>query len=147
MQSTTEPKPEASVGAIPPVRDALANVRVLVIEDDHASAKLLGVVLGDDGCDVILAHSAEAALGVLDTWMPDAIVVDLVLPLMSGLLLTQQLRTRPQLAKVPIIAVSAFNGASAEQIAIAAGCTAYLRKPIDAIAFPQLLLSYLRGRS
>lgn len=123
----------------------LANVRALVVEDDPASAKLLALVLRDEGCDVTVAASAEAALVALETSIPHIIVLDLVLPLMSGLLLAQQLRARPDTAKVPIIAVSAFNGNEVERAALAAGCAVYIRKPIDALSFPQFLRAYLGG--
>ena len=103
------PAPEAPGGAGPRTVD-LRNVPVLVIDDDPASAKLLAVVLGSEGCEVQVAGSAEEALRTLTAFQPRVIIVDLILPLMSGLLFAQQLRAQPGARGTLLIAVSAFNG-------------------------------------
>ena len=116
---------------------------VLIVEDDHPSAKLVAILLAGEGCSTRVVDSAEAAVVAIAAEVPDLVVLDLVLPLMSGLLFAQQLRASAPTASVPIIAVSAFNGSEAEAVALAAGCSAYVRKPIDALSFPQLVLSLL----
>jgi len=123
----------------------LAGVPILIVDDDAASAKLVAVTLSAEGCRTLVAGSADEALAVLPDFAPRAIVLDLILPRMSGLLLAQQLKANPATRDIVLIAMSAFNGAETELIARAAGCVAYLRKPIDAIALPQLLLNHLGG--
>jgi CheY-like chemotaxis protein len=119
---------------------------VLIIEDDPASAKLLAVILAGEGIRTWVTSSAEDALEKIDAELPAVIVLDLVLPLMSGLLLAKLLKARDATRHIPIIAVTAFNGEEAKRIALAAGCNDYLRKPIDAAAFTTLVSSYL-GRA
>ena len=121
----------------------LAGRQVLIVEDDPASAKLLAIVLEGESCATRVATSAEAALTTLTESVPDLIVLDLILPLMSGLLFAQHVRATPATTHVPIIAVSAFNGSEAERVARAAGCNAYVRKPIDALSFPELVRVHL----
>lgn len=116
---------------------------VLIVEDDAASAKLIAVVLEGEGCATRVATSAESALEAFEDRLPDLIVLDLILPMMSGLLFAEIVRAAPPLRHIPIIAVSAFNGSEAERAARAAGCSIYVRKPIDAIAFPELVLAHL----
>lgn len=116
---------------------------MLIIDDDQASARLVGAVLAGPQWELRTAGSAEDALVALETFRPDAIVLDLVLPLMSGLLLTQQLRTRPAFQGTVIVAVTAFNGPEARRLALEAGCTAYVKKPIDALAFADTLRTLL----
>jgi sigma-B regulation protein RsbU (phosphoserine phosphatase) len=128
-----------------PARLQLEASSVLVVEDDAMSAKLLVVALGAEGCRVEVAPSAEDALARLRTFRPDLIVVDLILPLMSGLLLTQRLKADPATRDIPVIAMSAINGAATERIAHQAGCAAYVRKPIDPLAFTQLVATHLGG--
>jgi CheY-like chemotaxis protein len=123
----------------------LTNKRILVVEDDPASAKLVAVVLRDEGAEVEAVATAEEGLRSVEARKPDAIVLDLILPMMSGLLFAEHVRRRPATAEIPIIAVSAFNGREAERVALAAGCSVYLRKPIDALALPHLLLAHLGG--
>lgn len=126
-------------------QQTLSGVPVLVVEDDLSSAKLMSLVLRQAGCDLRLAVSAEEALDILHSFFPRAIILDLVLPRMSGLLLAERLKETPQHRDVVIIAVSAVNGGEAERIAQEAGCTAYVRKPIDPISFANLVLEHLRG--
>jgi two-component system, cell cycle response regulator DivK len=126
-------------------RSQLAGLPVLIVEDDAASAKLVAVVLQTEGCVTRIARSAEEALAVIETFSPRVIVLDLILPRMSGLLLAERLKKGPATRDIPIIAVSAFNGPETVRIAESAGCAAYIRKPIDPIALPQLLLSHLGG--
>jgi CheY-like chemotaxis protein len=124
----------------------LEGVKVLVVEDDPASAKLVVVVLEDEAGVVRTASSAEDAFAQLARDPPDLIILDLILPLMSGLLFAQQLKSQPATAAIPIIAVSAFNGSTVQRAALAVGCCAYIRKPIDVVSFPQLVRSHLGGR-
>jgi CheY-like chemotaxis protein len=126
---------------------ALEGVPVLVVDDDPASAKLLAVVLRADGCQTQVAYSAEDALKTLATFRPRAIVMDVILPLMSGLLLTQLIKADPATRDIVVIAVSAFNGIQAERAARAAGCVAFLQKPINPLTFGRLVLEHLAARS
>lgn len=123
----------------------LLGLPVLVIDDDAASAKLMSVVLEEEGSSVRAVRSAEDALEVLPTFQPRAIILDLLLPLMSGLLLTQQLRARPEMKDVVIIAVTSVNGPEARKLALQAGCNAYVQKPIDVAAITRLLREHLGG--
>jgi CheY-like chemotaxis protein len=125
----------------------LRNLPVLVVDDDPASAKLVSIVLRAEGCVTRIAESAEEALAILPTFHPRLIVLDLVLPLMSGLLFAQKLKADPETRDIVIVAVTAFNGAAAERMARDAGCALYIRKPIDPIALPKLLSTHLGGGS
>jgi CheY-like chemotaxis protein len=125
----------------------LAGLRVLVVENDANNAKLVAIVLRAEGCDVHVARSAEDALSVVPIFQPEVAVLDLVLPLMSGVLLAERLKNDTATADIILIAVSAFTGGEVEDIARAAGCAAYLDKPIDAFALPALVLDLLRPRT
>lgn len=122
----------------------LQDLRVLVIDDDANSAKLLAVILRAEGCVVRLAGSAEDARAVLRDFWPRVIVTDLVLPKMNGLVLIQLLKTDPATRDIVIVAVTALHGQGTERLAIEAGCARYLRKPIDPLGFPKLLTTLLR---
>lgn len=112
---------------------------MLIVEDDGPSAKLLTIVLRGEGCAVRVMPSAEAALGALASFQPRVIVIDLVLPLMSGLLLAQTLKASPATKDILLVAVTAFNGSAAERMALDAGFAAYVQKPIDPLTFPKIV--------
>lgn len=123
----------------------LQDVPVLIVEDDAPSAKLVSVVLRGEGCAAPIVPSAEAALQLLASYRPRVIVIDLVLPLMGGLLLAQTLKADPTTKDIVLIAVTAFNGSEAERIARQAGFAAYVRKPIDPLTFASIVRDQLEG--
>lgn len=139
-----EGAPKSASGDAPAPTE-LKDVAVLVVDDDAASAKLLSVVLRGEGCDVKEASSAEDALDLLQTFRPRVIVVDLILPLMSGLLFAQRIKGDPATRDIALIAVSAFNGDEAARVARGAGFVAYVRKPIDPASFTQVVAEYVGG--
>jgi CheY-like chemotaxis protein len=138
-------RPAACAGAERDAATSLASVRVLVVEDDPPSLKLVAAVLESEGCEVRSTRSAEEALEVLEVFRPRIVVIDLILPLASGLLLAEQLKADPATSDLVLVAVTAFNGSEAERTALSAGFSLYVRKPIDPDTFPELLLATLGG--
>jgi CheY-like chemotaxis protein len=121
----------------------LPNVPILVVEDDPPHARLLSVLLTNEGCDVRIARTAEEALQLLRAFPARLIVLDLVLPRMSGLLFVRHLKSAASTRDIVIVAISAVNGSEVERLAKEAGCAAYIRKPIDMITFIRTLASCL----
>jgi two-component system, cell cycle response regulator DivK len=128
-----------------PVERALNGVRVLLVEDDPLSLKLLEVLLAAEGCKLCSSRSAEEALEAVQSFRPRVAVIDLVLPLASGILLAERLKADPATSNLVLVAVSAINGPQADRSTKAAGFSLYVRKPIDPDSFPGLLLAALRG--
>jgi CheY-like chemotaxis protein len=116
-----------------------------LVEDDPLSLKLLEVLLAGEGCKLCSSRSAEEALEALQSFRPRVAVIDLVLPLASGLMLAERLKVDPATSDLVLVAVSAINGPEAVRSAKAAGFSTYVRKPIDPDSFPGLLLAALRG--
>lgn len=122
------------------------NELVLVVDDHPANTKLVTFVLQARGLKVVAAASAEEALGVLATQTPALILMDVQLPGTDGLELTRQLRTDPRFADLPIVAVTAYAMARDEQAAYAAGCNAFVSKPIDTRALGDLVLKLVAAK-
>lgn len=125
------------------VDSGLANVPVLIVEDEQASARILAATLETYGYETRIARSAQEAVALLAPFNPRAIVLDLVLPQFSGLVLAEQLTRDPATRGIPIIATSLFSAQDAADIARDAGCVDYVRKPIDPSSFAQLLRDHL----
>jgi CheY-like chemotaxis protein len=128
-----------------PNRLALRGIRCLVVDDDPASAKLASVVLRGEGAEARVAGSAEEALQILETYRPHVILLDLILPLMSGLLLAQTLKARKETRDIVLIVVTVFNGTETQQLIRDAGCAAYVQKPIDPLMLAQVVVDHLVG--
>lgn len=137
-------QPRASDSARP---RRLLNVDVLVVEDDAPSAKLLAALLAIEGATVKVVQTAEEALAAVPAFPARLMIVDLILPRMSGLLLVEQMKAAASTRDIIAIAVSAVNGPEAERVALRSGCAAYLRKPIDIDTLIDLIISTLQGRS
>lgn len=123
---------------------ALPGVRVLVVEDDAASAKLVAVVLQAEGCEVRVVSTAEEAEAALADFAPRLVVLDLVLPTMSGLLFAQRLAAREG-ERPAVVATSVMSDPEVARMALDAGCAVYLPKPIDPLALPAVVASCLGG--
>jgi len=102
---------------------------ILLVEDHPTNRKLLRDILQLQ-FEVVEAESAEKALGFLHQHTPDLIMMDMQLPGMDGLSLVRQLKTNPQQAAIPIIAISARALPRDIEQAKAAGCLEYITKPI-----------------
>jgi two-component system cell cycle response regulator len=104
---------------------------ILIIEDDPADRKLAGVVLATGGHAVTARASAEEAIEAIATDRPDLILLDLRLPGMNGLDLLHRLKSQPESRDLPVVTVTAFPELSRKETLTAAGCDAFLVKPLD----------------
>jgi CheY-like chemotaxis protein len=118
--------------------------RILVLDDNMANRALAVTVLERAGYDVIEAENAEQAQALVLPDPPDLMLVDIGLPGMDGLAFTRSIKARPELRHVPVIAVTAHAMRGDEEKAIAAGCNAYVTKPIDVRKLPELVAQLLR---
>jgi signal transduction histidine kinase len=112
------------------VTPAAARPRILVVEDDHDIGIALGELLGEQGYDVVTCEDGRRALELLQQRAapaPDLIVLDLMMPVMDGWEFRQRQRENPEVAKIPVLAISADTSPKAAAI----HADAYLRKPVD----------------
>ena len=104
---------------------------ILVVEDNLANQLLTTMVLNRDGFETAVAESAEDALVFMKSRRPDLILMDVQLPGMDGLTFASSLRSIPEAAGVPVVALTSHAMRGDRERAIAAGCVGYLSKPID----------------
>ncbi|APR84186.1 two-component hybrid sensor and regulator [Minicystis rosea] len=104
---------------------------ILVVDDNPANLELARVLLQSAGYEVRGAADAEQALGVLESFRPRLILMDIQLPGMDGLTLTRRLKADPATRSIRIVALIAYAMKSDEARARAAGCDGYISKPID----------------
>jgi CheY-like chemotaxis protein len=106
-------------------------VNVLLVEDTEDNRLMMRRLLELSGYRVSEAVNGIEAVKAAERETPSIILMDLSLPLVDGLAATRRIRQLPDLAQVPIIAVSAHDTADFHAEALAAGCDAYITKPID----------------
>jgi len=115
----------------------LRAARILVVDDNRTNLKLVSELLAYEGHEIISAIDAEAAQLVLNTVLPDLILMDIALPGMDGLTLTRHLKADSRTRHIRIVALTAFAMKGDEQKALDAGCDGYITKPIDTRALPR----------
>ena len=108
----------------------LRKSRVLVVEDERHIARLLEHFLVKEGYSVTLAHDAESAYDLIRSVAPDALLLDVVLPGMSGFDLLRKLRQEPRWQSLVVIVLSAQWFNYDDPALAAAGATAQCPKPI-----------------
>lgn len=116
---------------------------VLVVEDNELNMKLFHDLLEAHGYAVLQARTGPEALDLAARGRPDLIIMDIQLPEISGLQVTKELKSRPELAKVPVIAVTAFAMKGDEERIRAGGCEDYIAKPISVAGFLEKVKRYL----
>jgi two-component system cell cycle response regulator DivK len=104
--------------------------RILIIEDNPANMKLASLLLQNAGHSVLSATDAETGLTLARADQPDLILMDIQLPGMDGLAATALLKQDPATAAIPIIALTAMAMKEDREKTRAAGCDAYIAKPL-----------------
>jgi CheY-like chemotaxis protein len=102
---------------------------ILVVENEVSNRILIERVLSTCGYRCLSASNGREALEILDREPVDLILTDLSMPVLDGYRTTQLIRARPALAKVPIVAVTAYALNDENEAAMQIGCNEYLTKP------------------
>lgn len=105
--------------------------KILIVEDNAKNMRLFSMILKAAGYIVLEAIDGTEALARAVQEHPDLILMDVQIPGLSGLQVTEKLRQIPGFERVPIIAVSAYAMKGDRERIIEAGCDTYLSKPIN----------------
>jgi two-component system phosphate regulon response regulator PhoB len=103
--------------------------RVLVVEDDATLAEALAYALNAAGYDCTVTPSAIEALAKVDAEVPDLVILDIILPEMSGLEVCRRLRDKERTTKVPIIMLTVMAQSDDKTLGLAVGADDYVTKP------------------
>ena len=123
------PEPELQVVA---ARLPLEGLRLLVVDDEEPAREVLRAVLEAEGASVFAASSADEAWRRIDEWRPDAMLVDIGMPVVNGFTFVEQLRTRSDVGEtIPVAALTGYVSEEDRARALRVGFQAYLVKPVD----------------
>lgn len=113
--------------------------RVLVVDDIAANLRLLEVKLLNEYYQVAVAASGPEALSVAARWLPDVVLLDVMMPGMDGYEVCRRLKAQPLTAHVPVVMVTALTEQAERVRALDAGADDFLSKPVDdAMLFARL---------
>lgn len=105
--------------------------RVLVVDDDRATVEMLTLALEMDGYEVVTAADGVTALEAARRDRPDVLVMDVMMPGLTGLDVVRELRDDPMLGEVPVLLLSAWTRDVDVWSGWMAGADAYVTKPMD----------------
>jgi two-component system, sensor histidine kinase and response regulator len=118
--------------------------RVLVADDDAAGRRLLRTLLEPEGHEVLEADDGPAALACAEAERPDVVLLDVVMPRLSGFDVCRQLKTQPELAATPVLLVTGLSRSEDRAAGMAAGADDFLSKPIDTRTAPLRIRNAVR---
>jgi DNA-binding response OmpR family regulator len=105
--------------------------KVLIVEDDKSYAEILKRVIIKNGYEINLAHDGKEGLELSTEWKPDVIIVDWMMPGMSGIELISKLREHPELKFSYIIMLTARVETEDKIAGLEAGADDFITKPVD----------------
>ena len=103
---------------------------VLIIEDEEDAAELFAEMMRVSGFRVIKTATSAPALSMMTAERPDVVILDIMMPEISGLDVLRQMRRDPTLADIPVVVVSAKSMPADIKNGMEAGASTYLTKPV-----------------
>ena len=116
---------------------------IMIVEDNELNMKLFDDLLQAKGYDTIKSIDGSNILETVNQHRPHLIIMDIQLPLQSGVELTLMLKTNGDLRHIPVIAVTAFAMEGDEEMVLNAGCDGYITKPISVPVFLQTVAKHI----
>lgn len=128
------------------MKQALAGARILLVEDNDINQLLGRKILAKAGFEVTVAANGQEAVDMVKAAPFDLVLMDIQMPVMDGLTAAALIRENPQLAELPIVAMTANDLASDVEQCLAAGMNAHISKPFDHDELFRCLAQWIRRR-
>lgn len=109
--------------------------KILIIDDDVETVKLLQAVVESDDHTAIALHETRSAMHTIETNMPDLILLDIMMPEINGIAVCKMIKSNPATSHIKVMIVSALGDDGTKRDCANAGADQFVTKPI----FPQVL--------
>jgi DNA-binding response OmpR family regulator len=120
--------------------------RVLVVDDDEDSRRLLAHLLERKGYSVVLADGGPAAISTLEKTEVDVVVLDVMMPIMDGFAVCRELKKSQSTASVPVILLTARDDMETRATGMKLGVSDFLAKPVNKEELYVRIRTQLEGR-
>lgn len=120
---------------------ALANEKILIVEDEVDLSKMVGKYLSNEGFEISEAHDGREALNKFERFKPQLVLLDIMLPKLDGMEVCRIIRSESQ---VPVIMLSAKNGDLDKVLSLGLGADDYITKPFSAMELIARVKAHIR---
>lgn len=121
--------------------------KILVVEDERDVAKVISINLKLEGMDVLEVHDGPAALEKIEEETLDCVVLDIMLPKISGWDILKFIKSNPATAEMPVVMVTAKVGERDQLRGLGAGAVKYITKPFSPFALTEAIKSVLKPQA
>ncbi len=123
---------------------ASPNSKILIADDNQANCELIEAYLAEVDCDTEIAVDGQDTLSKVASFQPDLILLDVMMPKLSGFEVCEQLKADPETRRIMILMVTALNELGDIERAVAAGTDDFLSKPVNKIELLKRVENMLR---
>ncbi len=124
----------------------ISSSHVLIADDIQQNRELLEAYLADEGYEILMASDGQQTMQLVDQHQPDLILLDIMMPRMSGYEVCSQIKGDPARRGILVLIVTALNEAGDIEKAVNAGCDDFLTKPVNRLELRTRVRSLLRVR-
>ncbi len=107
--------------------------RILIVDDNQANCELLEAYLDGIACETAIAQDGQQALEMVSEFQPDLILLDVMMPKLSGFEVCKKLKSEPATSRIMILMVTALNELGDIERAVDAGTNDFLSKPVNRV--------------
>lgn len=126
--------------------DSTQGSSILVVDDNLQNLELLQAYLEDLNAEIRVAHDGVEAVAAVESKQPDIILLDVMMPRMSGYQVCVKLKGNPETRDIPIIMVTALNEIADVERAVDSGANDFLTKPVNKLELVTRVKSLLSFR-
>jgi CheY-like chemotaxis protein len=120
--------------------------KILIAEDNAVNRELLRELLEARGYEVLEACDGQEALQMIEQTQPDILLLDIGMPVLDGFGVIRKIRENPCLARMPVVAITAYAMQGDREKIMQSGFNGYLSKPVDARSLAEELKRLLSRR-
>lgn len=122
----------------------MSNPKILIADDNAANRELLEALLAKIDCETEVAFDGQDTLAKVDSFQPDLVLLDVMMPKLNGFEVCRKLKSDPKTSKIMVLMVTALSELGDIERAVDAGTDDFLSKPVNSFEFQKRVKNMLK---